>query len=147
MHNKDQVVSMLNSSTPSFVKDDLIFLVLSGSHAYGMATAESDLDYRGICMVPPHSLFTTSIDHFNQAEDKTNDITIYSIIKYFRLAAQVNPNIVELLFVDPSVIVYKHPIMDRILKNNNLFISQKAMHTFSGYAVSQLKRVIVISVG
>lgn len=141
-HSVDEILSCVSGKHLSFVRDNLIFLVLSGSHAYGMATAESDYDYRGICVPPVNSYFTTSMDRFNQAEDKKNDVTIYGIVRYFQLAAQVNPNIVELLFVDPSVIVYKHPIMDIILENRHLFLSKKAAHTFSGYAMAQLKRIV-----
>jgi predicted nucleotidyltransferase len=129
----------LESRKKTFVKDNLIFLVLSGSRAYGTFTPESDYDFRGVC-IPPLDYYLTTKE-FEQIEDKTNDITIYGITKFISLAKGMNPNIVELLFADKDTILFKHPLMDKILKNRNLFLSKQANVTFSGYARAQLHRM------
>ncbi len=122
-----------------FIKDNLIFLTVTGSRAYGTSTPESDYDYKGICI--PTIDYYVGMSKFDQREDKQNDITIYGISRFFELAQAVNPNIIELLFVDETSIVYKHPVMDRIIENKKLFLSKKAKHSFSGYAFAQLKRI------
>ena len=38
----------------------LIYLTISGSHAYGVATPTSDLDIRGICLDAPEELLGLS---------------------------------------------------------------------------------------
>lgn len=140
MHTREEVMKMLKLDKQlQFVDDNLLFLVLSGSHAYGLNRPESDMDYRGICMPPLENFLT--LKNFEQKEDKKNDITIYSVVKFLQLARDVNPNIVELLFVDPDAIVYKHPVMDKILENKHLFLSKRAQYRFSGYAFAQLKRI------
>jgi len=123
----------------SFVRDNLLYMVLAGSHAYGTNTAESDEDFRGVCIAPLRYYMTNQ--GFEQREDKTNDITVYSINKFFQLASEVNPNIIELLFIDPKEAVYVHPLMEEILKKKDMFLSRKAEHTFLGYAYAQLQRI------
>ena len=76
-----------------------IFLARHGSHAYGLAIEASDLDIKGI-VVPPKEYFHGFLRRFEQAESKDPDLTIYGIRKFFQLAADCNPNIIEVLFVD-----------------------------------------------
>lgn len=139
MKTKEEILKNLDTDNQSFVNDNLIFLTLTGSRAYGTDTPDSDYDYKGICI--PTIDYYLGLKKFDQREDKSNDITIYSVTRFFQLASEVNPNIVELLFVDPNTIVYQHPIMQRIIDNRELFLSKKAKHTFSGYAFSQLKKI------
>ena len=141
MHSKKEIMKALNLNQDiKFVEENLIFLALSGSHAYGLNNSDSDFDYRGIT-IPPIDYFLTA-KNFEQREDKTNDITIYSIVKIFQLAKNANPNILELFFLSSDSIIYKHPIMDRLLENKHLFLSKKVQYSFSGYAFSQLHRII-----
>ena len=57
------------------------------------------------------------------------------------LAADCNPNILEVLWVDEYDILYISDVGRMIRNCRELFLSQKAKHTFSGYAISQLKRI------
>lgn len=84
-----------------------VYLVLSGSHAYGTSTPESDFDYRG-ATVPPKNYFF-GLDRFEQSESKEaiqlirtakpielpddSDITIWSLSKMIQLASDGNPNV------------------------------------------------------
>jgi len=69
------------------------------------------------------------------------DSTIYDIRKFFKLASVCNPNIIEVLFTDPSHHVVSSVAWKKILEHKDLFISARAKFTFSGYAFSQLKRI------
>jgi hypothetical protein len=57
------------------------------------------------------------------------------------LAAEVNPNIVEMLWTDPSCVPLLRKPMDELLANRDLFLSSKAKFTFAGYAFGQLARI------
>lgn len=117
-----------------------ILLVNAGSHAYGTATPISDRDLRGI-MIPPEDyiLGMRRVEQFEQKGDP--DIVIYELRKYLNLAADANPNILEFLFVDDSDVLMITPIGEKLRRHRNLFLSKKAQHTFSGYAMSQLKKI------
>jgi hypothetical protein len=80
---------------------------------------------------------------FEQAELKAPDpdAVIYDIRKFFNLAADCNPNIIEVLHTDPSDHFIVDPIGEVILEHKNEFLSKKIKHTFLGYSVAQLKRI------
>lgn len=124
-----------------WLEDRTIFLTLHGSHAYGTNTATSDIDLKGIA-VAPRIYYLGFNQKFEQAEYKDPyDAVIYELRKIMHLAADNNPNIIEVLFTDPSDHVIVSEAGQLLLDNRNLFISKKARHTFSGYAISQLKRI------
>jgi predicted nucleotidyltransferase len=117
----------------------IIFEIITGSNAYGTNTPESDLDIRGIFRQPLEARM--SLDPLiNQVSDKGQDITYYELKKYFELASDCNPNIIEMLYPPKETLLYVHPIMQKVLDNRHLFISKKAKHTFAGYAMAQIKR-------
>lgn len=118
-----------------------VYLVKYGSQAYGLATPESDLDIRGIA-IPPLNYFLSYNLNFEQAEIKNEiDGSIYNIRKFFQLAAEGNPSIIEQLFVAEEDIIYTNWYGNKILYIRDEFLSKKIKHSFGGYAYSQLKRV------
>jgi predicted nucleotidyltransferase len=118
-----------------------ILLVRHGSHAYGTAIATSDLDYKGVA-IPPRAYFLGFHQAFEQAELRQPvDAVIYDIRKFFRLACECNPSIIEALHTDPEDLVVSTPAGERLRASGHLFLSRKARHTFSGYAKAQLKRI------
>lgn len=146
-----------------------IFLVLHGSHAYGMARPESDVDLRGIA-IPPPAFFHGYLNRFEQSEtplsrefpagddmtmeqkleamvrrklppEEKLDSVVYDIRKLFALAVKANPNIWDILWADEGCIVLKTPAVQQLLAHRALFLSTKARWSYAGYAVSQLKRI------
>lgn len=117
-----------------------ILLVRHGSHAYGTQVATSDEDFKGIA-IPPAAYFFGFTQKFEQAEVKVPDMVVYDIRKFFNLAADCNPNILEVLWVDPSDYIVCTPLAEKLLASRQLFLSRKARFTFFGYAQSQLKRI------
>ena len=124
-----------------FVEDNLIFMTLAGSHMYGMNTPESDIDKRGVC-VPPKDVLLGFNKEFEQQEYPGEDTVVYSLKKFMYLASNCNPNIIELLYVPEEAIISRHPIWDELTEHRDEFLSAKAYHTFTGYAMSQLKSMI-----
>ena len=130
-----------NRSDIKWLWDRTLFLTSHGSHAYGTSLPTSDHDFKGFA-VPPKAYFHGYAKRFEQAEFKGEpDMTVYDIRKFFKLAADCNPSIIEVLFTEPTDHQIVHPLGARILQKRDLFISRKAKHTFSGYAVAQLKKI------
>ena len=70
-----------------------------------------------------------------------DDVVIYDLRKMISLTAEGNPNMIEMMFVEPDAVVYKHPLMDRFISIREAFLSKLLKHRFSGYAMSQLKKM------
>lgn len=118
----------------------IILKVRVGSRAYGFATPESDDDIRGICLPPPRYLL--GLQDFEQYDDRVNDITFFSLKKYLRLALAANPNVLELLWVEPEDLLYADEYGRLLLKHRRRLLSRRIYHTFGGYARAQLKRLV-----
>lgn len=124
-----------------WLQTSTILLMRGGSYAYGLNTPASDLDLRGVA-IPPTPYFHGFLDRFDQAELKGDpDVVIYDIRKFMALAADGNPSVLELLFVDISDILLMGDEGINLRENRKLFLSRKVKHTFSGYAMQQLKRI------
>ncbi|MEO1271784.1 MAG: nucleotidyltransferase domain-containing protein [Myxococcota bacterium] len=125
----------------TWIHDRTLLLTRHGSHAYGLAHAESDVDLKGVA-IPPQRTFTGFLHPFHQVETRQPyDMVIYGVRKFFALAADCNPNIIEVLWTDPEDILWMTTLGEKLVKHRSLFLSQKAKHTFSGYAIAQLKRI------
>lgn len=117
-----------------------VLLTRHGSHAYGLATPTSDLDVKGVA-VAPVAYYLGFSQRFEQAECAEPDTVIYELRKFMQLAADCNPSIVEVLFTHPDDHLGVTPVGERLLAARDMFLSKKARHTFSGYAMAQLRRL------
>lgn len=127
------------------VKSRTILFVRHGSHAYGLNIASSDTDYKGVC-VKPKAAYLGFLENFEQAEHMASksegvDSVTYSLDKFAHLAADCNPNIIEVLHVDDHDVISSDAFGDELRGMRDLFMSKKAKFTFAGYAHAQLKRI------
>lgn len=122
------------------IEKHTIYEVLTGSRAYGFAREDSDYDYKGIAIPPLDTLygFAYNFEQYEQGER-----TIYDIRKFFNLAKDCNPNVIELLWIPDKCVKTRSVWSDLLRENRHLFLSTKARFTFSGYAIAQLKRIQV----
>jgi len=118
-----------------------ILYVVHGSRAYGTSRPDSDYDYKGV-VVPPAKYRDGFAFNFEQTEIKAPvDATIFGIRKFCDLAADCNPNIIEVLWAadEDILICTEQGAMLRAARKD--FLSRRAVHRFRGYAMSQLKRI------
>src|SRR5271154_5646188 len=123
-----------------WINGRLVFVMRHGSHAYGTNTASSDEDFKG-ATVAPRDVYLGFQNKFEQQELKDPDTCVYELRKFFALASACNPNITEVLFVDPADHMYVSALGERILDARDKFLSKRARFTFAGYAKSQLARI------
>lgn len=76
--------------------------VIVGSQAHGLATAESDFDYRGVFVVPTEDILTIGAkpDQTSLIEGKDDD-TSWEIGKFLTMATKCNPTVLE-TFLSPE---------------------------------------------
>jgi len=145
---------------PKHVLSGLQYETIMGSGAYGVSTDNSDMDVYGFCipekdMIFPHLKgeipgFGRQIQRFNQwqehhIQDEDNnreyDFNIYSIIQYFQLCMDCNPNMIDSLYTPQNCILYISPIAQMVRENRDVFLSKLAWHKFKGYAYSQVHKM------
>jgi uncharacterized protein len=114
----------------------IILETISGSKAYGLNTASSDTDIRGIYILPKQALYSLQFEE--QISDAKNDTVFYELRKLMNLLLKNNPNILELICAPDDCIIYKHPMMDKL--KPELFLSKLALQSFSGYAMAQIHK-------
>jgi predicted nucleotidyltransferase len=141
----EKVNLLLDSDGYKFIKDNvhlkdrIIFLTLGGSHAYGTNIETSDVDVRGICLNRLQDLI--GLSKFEQVVNEETDTTIYSFNKLISLILNCNPNTIEMLGCKPEHYFIMTDIGMELINNRKMFLSQRAVNSFGGYAVSQLHRL------
>lgn len=145
---------------PSFIKSNVHYEVVMGSSAYGVSSNDSDLDIYGFCIPPkviifPHLAgeimgFGKQIKRFEQyqqhhikdpSNEKEYDLTIYSIVKYFQLCMDNNPNMIDSLFVPRRCILHSTQVGEFVRENRKSFLHKGSWFKFKGYAYSQVHKM------
>jgi len=122
------------------VKDHTIFRTLTGSRVYGTHNKDSDYDYRGVC-IPPHRYWLGYASRFEQYAPKEVDEVIYGLSKFLHLAAQNNPNIIELMWIPEKYWTDSSGYWERLVEHRDWFLSKKCFHSYRGYSHSQMRRM------
>lgn len=142
---------------PEFVISNTMYETMTGSISYGVADDLSDRDTVGFCipykdMIFPH--LRGEIEGFGKQKQRFDvfehhhvkdpsggveyDLNVYSIVRYFHLCMDCNPNMVDTLFTATDCVLHCTKIGHMVRDNRKLFLTKKAWHTFKGYAYSQL---------
>jgi predicted nucleotidyltransferase len=145
---------------PEFVvaNDSIQYMTIMGSEAYGVAQDTSDKDVYGFCMPPldmvfPHlrgeipgfgkqkQNFQVYQEHHIASGNLTYDISVYSIVKYFNLMLDCNPNMIDSLFTPEECVLTGTKISKMVRDNRKKFLHKGAYHRYLGYAFSQLSKM------
>lgn len=78
---------------------------------------------------------------FVDPKAKEYDFSIYNIVKFFQLAMDNNPNMVDFLFVPRHCILYTDKVGELIREQRHIFLHKGCWHKFKGYAYSQMQKM------
>lgn len=143
---------------PKFVSEGLQYETIMGSVSYGVSNDNSDVDIYGFCIPDKELIFphlsgeiqgfgkqTQRFEQFQQHHVKHNekeyDFSIYSIVKYFQLCMENNPNMIDSLFTPRRCVTYISKIGEHIRENRRIFLHKGSFFKFKGYAYSQLHKM------
>lgn len=119
--------------------ENICLLTVGGSHAYGLANENSDIDIRGIAVRTAEDILGMHhFDGFNQVTENT-DIQIYTLDKFVNLALKGNVNVLEILFADPSNILVCDGFGRYLLDIKEQFLSNDIYKSLRGTIYSHLK--------
>ncbi|MCG8313693.1 MAG: nucleotidyltransferase domain-containing protein [Pseudomonadales bacterium] len=154
----------LLSGAPKFLESATHYEVIMGSMAYGVSSDSSDMDVYGFAIPAKDDVFPHlrgEIPGFDECQPQFQqyqihhvwdqqalagkgreyDLTIYSIVKYFRLLTENNPNIIDSLFVPANCILHATQIAEMVREKRQLFLHKGCWVKFKGYAYSQLHKM------
>lgn len=144
---------------PKWLPANTHYLTQMGSIAYAVHTPESDIDVVGFAIPAKTEVFphlAGHIDGFGSRPDPFSswsqhhvidvkkqeyDFTVYSIIKFFQLCLENNPNMIDSLFTPRRCVLHASNIGNYVLENRRLFLHKGSCRKFRGYAFSQLAKI------
>lgn len=115
----------------------LIIKVISGSTSFGLNTPKSDVDIRGVYVLPWKERLRNDIGE--QVADPKNDEVYWEITKFLRELAKANPQAMEILYSPDKCIIEGKEYLEKIRKEMN-FITSRCSKTFTEYAKGQIHR-------
>jgi predicted nucleotidyltransferase len=129
--------------------DNEILRGVVGSTTHGTAIeGQDDRDEMGVFIEPPEYVCgLTPCDHYiyrDQPEGVRSqpgdlDLTMYSLRRFCRLAAQGNPSVILLLWL--SAYILKTPVGDALVGMREAFVSQESGKRFLGYLAAQKSKL------
>lgn len=143
---------------PNHILTGVQYECMMGSIAYAVASDESDIDIYGFSipnkeMIFPHlrgeilgfgnqtQRFEQYQQHHVDYEKKTYDLSIYSIIRYFQLCMDNNPNMIDSLFVPDRCVLFSTNIGKMVRESRKLFLHKGSFFKLKGYAYSQIHKI------
>jgi predicted nucleotidyltransferase len=153
---------------PLFLKSNIHYETVMGSHAFGVADTSvkqklPDYDVYGFAIPPKELTFkhltgwipgfgdeppgfgvwqqTGIVDHASGGQGKEWDLNIFSIVRYFELCRENNPNVIDSLFTSEECVLHCTQIGRMVRDQRRLFLSKLCWKKFRGYAHAQLRKL------
>lgn len=152
---------------PAWLGENIHYLTMMGSVAYGVSSDTSDCDLYGFAIPRKDDLFPHlkgEILGFGDAKNGANrfknyqehhlkdpdalagkgreyDLNIYNIVDYFQLCMENNPNMIDSLFTPDFCVLHITRIGQMVRENRRIFLNKRSYHTFKGYAYQQLHKM------
>lgn len=151
---------------PRWLPANVQYETIMGSAAYGVSSDTSDVDLYGWAIPPKEDIFPhlrgeipgfgRSAKRFEQFQEhhvrdadalaghgRTYDLTIFGIVKFFALAMENNPNVIDSLFTPATCVLHSTRVGNLVRENRRLFLHRGAWPKFKGYAYSQLHKLAI----
>lgn len=115
-----------------------------GSHAYGLAGADSDIDRLGVYAAPTrffHGLYPP-MGKLGTLVSTDPDITMHEAARFASLALKGNPTVMELLWLPDELYEVRTDLGDRLISLRESFLSAaRVRDAYLGYAVQQFSKL------
>jgi predicted nucleotidyltransferase len=149
---------------PAFLPENVMYETIMGSYAFGVSTDHSDRDIYGFCIPPKEDVFphlAGEIQGFGKQRKRFDqfqkhhvmdgnaaggkgliyDLSIYSIVRYFELCMENNPNVIDSLFTPHDCVLHVTAVGNLVRDHRTKFLHKGCWPKFKGYAYSQLHKM------
>ncbi|MBB6567350.1 nucleotidyltransferase [Kribbella sandramycini] len=120
------------------VREHTIYAAVVGSRAFGLDTDTSDTDTRGV-YVAPTADFWGLVKPPTHVDGPDEEWFSWEVERFCELALKSNPNLLEVL--RSPLVVQQTPLGQELVDLSDAFLSQLAYQTYSGYVLSQFKKL------
>ncbi|WP_405056383.1 nucleotidyltransferase domain-containing protein [Kribbella sp. NBC_01505] len=135
---QDEALELTQPDGDLLVREHTIFAVVVGSRAFGLDTDTSDTDTRGVFVAPTESFWSLAKPptHVDGPEPEWFS---WEVERFCELALKANPNLLEVLH--SPLVVQQTALGAELVELRQAFLSQLAYQTYSGYVLSQFKKL------
>lgn len=115
----------------------LLFEGVVGSHSYGLNVPGSDVDYRGVYLMP-HDMLLGMTN--SQGFKGIDDAYYYELSRFVYILMKNSPHALEMLALPATSTVSEHYAYAFLRDNINVFITSNIFNSYTGYALSELHK-------
>ena len=145
---------------PKWLPTNTHYLAIVGSESYGAnLVGSSDQDLQGFCIPPKEDIFPHlkgeipgfgrqhqrfgdwQQHHVKDTAGKEYDFCVYSIVRFFHLAMENNPNILDIICVPNNCIKHITDVGRMVRDNRRIFFHAGCFSKFRGYASAQMAKI------
>jgi hypothetical protein len=120
------------------VREHTIYAAVVGSRAFGLDTDTSDTDTRGVYVAPTEAFWSLGKPPMH-VDGPEPEWFSWEVERFCELALKANPNLLEVLH--SPLAVHQTPLGEELIGLRQAFLSQLAYQTYSGYVLSQFKKL------
>lgn len=122
-------------------QDQCLYRYIRGSHAHGINTEKSDVDYGGVFLLSNEALMSVLPGLYkDEMADSKHDDTMWELNKFARLLMTSNPTALEAMFVDEKFVKFCDPAFKVFLEYRDLFLTKECFKPFGHYAAAQIRK-------
>jgi uncharacterized protein len=135
---QDEAIELDQPDRDRLVREHTIYAAVVGSRAFGLDTDASDTDTRGVYVAPTES-FWSLVKPPTHVDGPEPEWFSWEVERFCELALKANPNLLEVL--NSPLVVRQTALGEELLELRQAFLSQLAYQTYSGYVLSQFKKL------
>jgi hypothetical protein len=135
---QDEALELERPDGDRLVLEHTIYAAVVGSRAFGLDTDESDTDTRGVYVAPTEAFWSLAKPP-THVDGPAEEWFSWEVERFCELALKANPNLLEVLH--SPLVVRQTPLGEELLALRQSFLSQLVYQTYSGYVLSQFKKL------
>ncbi|MET7279586.1 nucleotidyltransferase domain-containing protein [Kribbella sp. NPDC005582] len=135
---QDEALELVQPDGDVLVREYTIYAAVVGSRAFGLDTETSDTDTRGVYVAPTESFWSLAKPPMH-VDGPEPEWFSWEIERFCELALKANPNLLEVLH--SPLVVQQTALGKELVELREAFLSQLAYQTYSGYVLSQFKKL------
>lgn len=122
----------------------VLFVTVSGAHLYGFASADSDIDLRGVYVLPARTILgldppRETMERNLDVEGREVDLVMHDAGKYFSMLLSRSGYVLEQIF--SPIVIRGGDALEELRRLAKGCITRHVFHHYRGFASSQMEKL------